>query len=224
MFSQEVCENYAHTARMSMWLISKLQVHTLHMRNVMVSSIIQPWLSFQTLNTHLITRSVCIQAHCAPFVIQFISKNKYLQCTRFTVQLIDKSTRPRHRVQKARFWGTKIELISSTKIAQSCQNSSSNTGSHWYPSRACLSREQEQARRVSQIDPFANFFTGEILFVGMISESAYWVHLVAGGIGYLRALCTYKYVTYFPNFKYTHLHKKYVTVMIHHSTVTYFIL
>ena len=67
------------------------------------------------------------------------------------------STRPRHRVQKARPWGTKIELIPCTKIAQSCQNSSSNTGSHWYPSRACLSREQEQARRVSQIDPFAIF-------------------------------------------------------------------
>jgi len=61
------------------------------------------------------------------------------------------STRPRHRVQKARPWGTKIELIPCTKIAQSCQNSSSNTGSHWYPSRACLSREQEQARRVSMM-------------------------------------------------------------------------
>jgi len=60
--------------------------------------------------------------------------------------------------------------------------------------------------------PVRNIFTGEILFVGMISKSAYWVHLVAGGIGYLRALCTYKYVTYLPNFKYTHLHKRYVTV------------
>ena len=64
----KVCENYAHAVNMSMCPISDFLVHTLHRRCVIVSCIIQLWLIVQTMNTHLITRSVPTR-DCALLVI-----------------------------------------------------------------------------------------------------------------------------------------------------------